>query len=162
VVPSKYEIKKEWLEEAINEAKKCKSEDGKIHPKVGAVIVKNGKIIVRAHRNERRDGDHAESTALKKCKDPDLKDAIMITTLEPCTSRKHKVERLPKISCADYIMHVGIKRVIIGIPDPTPEIRKIGDYKLRAQKVIVDYFPGKMANEIWKLNEDFIKKVKNK
>lgn len=155
-------IKKEWLEEAINEAKKCKSEDGKIHPKVGAVIVKNGKIIVRAHRNERGDGDHAESTALRKCKDPDLKDAIMITTLEPCTGRKHKVERLPKISCADYIMHVGIKRVIIGIPDPTPEIRKIGDYKLRAQKVIVDYFPGKMANELWKLNEDFIKKVKNK
>lgn len=161
-VTPKYEIKKEWLEEAINEAKQCKSEDGEIHPKVGAVIVKNGKIIASAHRNERGDGDHAESIVLKKCGDPDLKDAIMITTLEPCTSRKHKAKKLPKISCADYIMHVGIKRVVIGIPDPNPAIRRVGDFKLRAQGIIVDYFPGEIANKLLNLNRDFIKKFKNK
>jgi len=51
---------------AIDEARKSVSEqDGKPRPKVGAVVVKNGKIISTAHRGE-HPANHAEYIALEK------------------------------------------------------------------------------------------------
>ena len=51
---------------AIEEAGKSISEqDGKPHPKVGAVVVKNGQVLSIAHRGE-VPGNHAEYLALEK------------------------------------------------------------------------------------------------
>ncbi|MBX7148281.1 nucleoside deaminase [bacterium] len=57
----------------------------------GAVIVKNGKIIVATHNHVWKNGDataHAEVTAIrlacKKLKTIDLSDCIIYSTTEPC------------------------------------------------------------------------------
>jgi hypothetical protein len=51
---------------AIDEARKSVSEnDGRAHPKVGAVVVKDGRVLSAAHRGEQY-GNHAEFVALEK------------------------------------------------------------------------------------------------
>ena len=49
---------------AIQQARKSLSEDDRVHPKVGAVVVKDGKVISTAHRGESRKC-HAEYIALE-------------------------------------------------------------------------------------------------
>ena len=56
---------REFMEKAVEEARKCQSEDGRANPKVGAVVVKDGKELVAAYRGEQREGEHAEFTALE-------------------------------------------------------------------------------------------------
>jgi hypothetical protein len=51
---------------AIDEARKSFSEnDGRAHPKVGAVVVKDGRVLSTAHRGE-QSGNHAEFIALRR------------------------------------------------------------------------------------------------
>ena len=48
--------------------------DGKVNPKVGAVLLFPDGTVEKAHRGELRDGDHAEFTLIeRKCADKDLK-----------------------------------------------------------------------------------------
>lgn len=106
------------MKRAIEISKLCKSEDNRITPKVGAVIIKNDQIVLEAYRGETAPGDHAEYIVLeKKGKDYDLKDAILITTLEPCTTRRPN-----RIPCAKRIINTRIKKIWVGILDPNPQI----------------------------------------
>ena len=52
-----------YEEMAIQEARQSVAEDLRAHPKVGAVVVKDGKVVSKAHRGE-NPGCHAEYTAL--------------------------------------------------------------------------------------------------
>ena len=64
------------------ESKIEKRDDGKITPKVGAVIVKKDGSIYKAHRGELRCGDHAEYTLRdRKNVGSDLTGATMFVTL---------------------------------------------------------------------------------
>ena len=45
-----FSVNREFMLRAIELSKKCKSETGKISPKVAAVIVRDGKIIGEAFR----------------------------------------------------------------------------------------------------------------
>jgi diaminohydroxyphosphoribosylaminopyrimidine deaminase/5-amino-6-(5-phosphoribosylamino)uracil reductase len=152
----------QYLERAIELAEKSKPESGKneekkVHPKVGCVIIKDNQEIASACRNEYGDGDHAESTALRKCSQLDLRDAILITTLEPCTIRKHDwLRREYRRSCLELILHFGIKKVIIGILDPNPDICCCGYYELVKRGVSVEFFPGKLQERILTLNQEYI------
>lgn len=75
------------IKKSIDAANKSVPEDSEIHPKVGAVIINDDRILCEAFRGEIVPGDHAEYTALiKKCENFDLKSATLITTLEPCTT----------------------------------------------------------------------------
>lgn len=107
-----------FMRMAIEEAKKSVAEpDGKEHPKVGAVVVRDGKVLASAHRGEIALGDHAEYTALeRKLASADLTGATLYTTLEPCTSRAEKVP------CAERVINRKISRVVIGTIDPNPLI----------------------------------------
>jgi pyrimidine deaminase RibD-like protein len=83
---------------AIEEARKSVSEDERVHPRVGTVIVKDGRVLVTAHRGEIPQC-HAEYVALeKKLADVPLAGSTVYTTLEPCTSRKH-----PKVPLCDSL-----------------------------------------------------------
>jgi hypothetical protein len=70
---------------AIDEARKSVAEDeGRAHPRVGAVVVKDGKVLAVAHRGEMASGNHAEFVALeKKLTEVSLAGATVYTTLEP-------------------------------------------------------------------------------
>jgi pyrimidine deaminase RibD-like protein len=148
-------IIEEQMRIAIDSGKNSVSEDGKLSPKVGAVIIKDGNILGSAFRGQFGDGDHAEFTLLEKIlKGQDVSGATLFTTLEPCTHRNnHK-------PCSDWIIEKGIKHVFIGLLDPNPKIYNNGCKKLRAAGIDVDYFPAELREEIAKDNAKFIEQFK--
>jgi pyrimidine deaminase RibD-like protein len=148
------DVSESFLRRAIKLAEKCKPEDERVHPKVGCVIIKDGKILAEAYRNQFDDGDHAESTVLRTCSEPDLRGATLITTLEPCTTRRH-----PNLSCTDLIIHYGIGKVVYGIVDPNPDISGKSEIRLRSAGIKVETFPVKFEPELKGLIADFFRFV---
>lgn len=136
---------------AIAEARKSISEqDGRPHPKVGAVVVKNGQVLSSAHRGE-APGNHAEFTALEqKLADDAVAGATVYTTLEPCTTRNH-----PKIPCARRLTERKVARVVVGMLDPDPRITGRGMQTLRNINTAIDFFPSDLMTEVEELNRDF-------
>ena len=82
------------------------------NPMVGAVIVKDGRIIGEGW-HERYGELHAERNALKHCKESP-RGADMYVTLEPCC---HHGKQPP---CVEAVIEAGIKRVYVGSDDPNP------------------------------------------
>lgn len=137
---------------AVEEARRSVGEDGRTHPKVGAVIVAGGQVLATAHRGEIA-GCHAEYIALEhKLADKSVAGATVYTTLEPCTERNH-----PKIPCARRLVERKVKRVVIGSLDPNPLIRGRGQLILREANIITDFFPADLMAEVEELNRDFIR-----
>jgi diaminohydroxyphosphoribosylaminopyrimidine deaminase / 5-amino-6-(5-phosphoribosylamino)uracil reductase len=124
------------------------------NPMVGAVLVKNAKIIARGWH--RRAGlPHAEIEALREAEKHgrETAGATLYVTLEPCSTHG----RTPP--CTDALMAAGIKRVVIGAIDPNPSHAGKGLEILRRSGVEVAAFgPGKnqeLARECVRLNEAF-------
>ncbi len=82
------------------------------NPMVGAVIVKNGRVIGEgAHL--RCGGPHAEVNALRACGGR-ARGAALYVTLEPCST----YGKTPP--CTGAIVKAGLTSVFIGAPDPSP------------------------------------------
>jgi pyrimidine deaminase RibD-like protein len=142
---------------AIEEALKSIPEDDEPHPKVGAVIVKDGKLVSKAHRGE-NPKSHAEYIALEgKLPDDLVSGATIYTTLEPCTTRNH-----PKIPCAQRLVERKVARVVIGMLDPNPEIRGRGVQLLREASIETQLFPGDLGAQAEEMNRDFTRAQKQK
>ena len=82
------------------------------NPMVGAVIVKEGKIIGSGW-HEKYGEPHAERNALAACSE-NPEGAVMYVNLEPCC---HYGKQPP---CTDAIIEAGISRVVVGSSDPIP------------------------------------------
>ena len=102
-------MKEKFMREALKEAQKALEKE---EVPVGAIIVKDGKIIARAHNTKESKKDstcHAELLAIKKaCKKLDawrLLDCEMYVTLEPCSM------------CAGALINSRIKKIYIGTDD---------------------------------------------
>jgi len=98
-----------YMKEAIKEAKKAYEKD---EVPVGAVIVKDGKIIARAHNIKETKKDttkHAEIIAIQKASKKlntwRLAGCTIYVTLEPCTM------------CAGAMIQARIDKVVIGTLD---------------------------------------------
>ena len=113
---------KDFLKLAIEEAKKSKDSDMYW---VGAVIVKNGKILSRAYSDETKEKGHAEELAIKRSK-KDISGATIYTTMEPCGFGPSN-----RTSCSNLIISSGIKRVVYGVKDPEVKIPCNGIEKLK-------------------------------
>jgi pyrimidine deaminase RibD-like protein len=159
VVPKfkRSDIDRCFEEMAIQEAQQSVAEDQRQHPKVGAVVVKDGKVVSKAHRGE-SPKCHAEYIALEgKLPDDLVAGATVYTTLEPCTTRNH-----PKIPCARRLIDRKVSRVVIGMLDPNPEIRGMGIQLLNDAGIETQLFPRNLTNQIEELNREFIRVQKQR
>jgi diaminohydroxyphosphoribosylaminopyrimidine deaminase / 5-amino-6-(5-phosphoribosylamino)uracil reductase len=115
------------------------------NPKVGAVIVKKGRIVGEgAHRVFGR--AHAEVAALEQAGDK-ARGGTLYVTLEPCS---HYGKTPP---CADAVIRAGIKKVVAASKDPYVSVRGKGFARLREAGVRVE--TGLLEKEARRLNEDF-------
>ncbi|QEK13304.1 bifunctional diaminohydroxyphosphoribosylaminopyrimidine deaminase/5-amino-6-(5-phosphoribosylamino)uracil reductase RibD [Crassaminicella thermophila] len=122
------------------------------NPLVGAVIVKNNRIIGEGYH--RRYGEpHAEINAFLNATE-DVVGATMYVTLEPCS---HFGKTPP---CANAIVQKGIKKVVIAMKDPNPLVSGDGIQILKNHgiEVVTDV----LEEEAKKLNEVFIKYITTK
>ncbi|MDD3144457.1 MAG: bifunctional diaminohydroxyphosphoribosylaminopyrimidine deaminase/5-amino-6-(5-phosphoribosylamino)uracil reductase RibD [Candidatus Cloacimonetes bacterium] len=119
------------------------------NPFVGAVIVKNGKVIAAGWTQE-CGGDHAEVQALAKAGKL-ARGADMYVTLEPCA---HFGKTPP---CTQAIIAAGIKRVFLGILDPNPLVH--GKGVLHLQEAGVEVVPGVLAAEVTRQLESYLCRV---
>lgn len=93
------------------------------NPHVGAVIVKDDKLVAKAH-HERAGEAHAETAALALAGDG-ARGATLYVTLEPCNHVGKTA------ACTDAIVAAGITRVVVGVRDPNPNVRGGGIEALR-------------------------------
>lgn len=117
------------------------------NPMVGAVIVKNGKVVGSGY-HRKAGTDHAEITAIKSAR-VGLKGAEMFVTLEPCA---HYGKTPP---CAPEVIKCGIKKVHIAMKDPNPITARRGIKWLESAGVSVDV--GLCGEEVRRLNRKYIK-----
>ena len=148
------------MEQAIEVMRQSVAEprsDGKVDPKVGAVLYKPDGTIETACRGELRHGDHAEFTLLeRKNRGNKLDGSILFTTLEPCAPG---ARRDPKIDCAERIRLARIKKVWIGIQDPDPKVARKGIQHLENSAIEVAMFDRDLQDIIEKENFEFLKQA---
>jgi len=118
-----------WMQRAIALAWRAR---GRVapNPAVGAVVVREG-IIVGEGCTKPPGGPHAEIVALNQAGER-ARGATLYVTLEPCAH----YGRTPP--CVDAILRAGIRRVVIAIRDPYPEVDGRGIAALRAAGLEVD------------------------
>lgn len=147
-----------YMELAIAEMNKSKNEprpDGKVPPKVGAVLVFPDGKVIQAHRGELREGDHAEFSLLeRKLGHEKLCDCILFTTLEPCVERNP-----PKVPCCRRTTNARIKTVYVGIIDPDPTVSTKGIEHLKRHSVDVKMFDRDLQKQIETENKEFLKQA---
>lgn len=120
------------------------------NPMVGAVIVKDGRIIAEDYH--RKAGEpHAEALALAGAGE-EARGATLYVTLEPCC---HRAKRTPP--CTDGILSAGISRVVAAMQDPNPRVAGKGIAMLREHGV--DAESGLFRDEAHRLNEAYIKYI---
>lgn len=118
------------MQMAFEEAKLGKSTW--TNPQVGALIIKDGKILAKGH-HEKFGGPHAEVNTLNNLDDiKQAQGATMYVTLEPCS---HFGKTPP---CVQKVVEVGIKKVVIGMQDPNPIVSGNGIKYLREHNVAVE------------------------
>jgi len=120
------------------------------NPIVGAVLVRNGRIIGEGFHNfDRR--DHAEIVALKKA-GAKAHGASLYVTLEPCCTTGRTGP------CTKAIIEAGIKRVVAAMLDPNPAVAGKGFAQLR--RAGIEVATGVHEEAARQLNEDFAKYIR--
>lgn len=149
-------MEEKFMKEALKEAKKAY---GKEEVPVGAVIVKNGKIIAKAHNLKETKKDttcHAEILAIQKASKKlnawRLEDCEMYVTLEPCSM------------CAGALIQSRIKKVYIGTMDYKTGacgsvFNLLKDYTFNHK---VECEIGILKDECEKILQDFFKDLRKK
>lgn len=122
------------------------------NPLVGAVIVKNNRIVGQGYHKKAGE-PHAEINAITAAGKRTQGSALYVN-LEPCNHHG----RTPP--CTQAILTAGIRRVVVGMRDPNPDVGGGGVEFLQSHGVKVEY--GILEKECLRLNEVFIKYVKGK
>ena len=115
------------------------------NPMVGAVLVRDGELVARGY-HRRFGGPHAEVEALERFAGH-ARDATLYVTLEPCC---HHGKTPP---CTERILGQGVRKVVVGITDPNPQVAGRGIQRLRDGGVEVRV--GCLEDECRVLNRTF-------
>ena len=149
-------MKEKFMKEALKEAKKAYEKD---EIPVGAVIVKDNKIIARAHNlkeGKKNSICHAEILAIQKaCKKLGswrLLDCEMYVTLEPCSM------------CAGALINSRIRKIYIGTSDEKTgacgsKLNLLKDFKFNHNVEIEQYI---LKDECEKILKDFFKSLRER
>ncbi|TMB48426.1 MAG: bifunctional diaminohydroxyphosphoribosylaminopyrimidine deaminase/5-amino-6-(5-phosphoribosylamino)uracil reductase RibD, partial [Deltaproteobacteria bacterium] len=104
------------------------------NPPVGAVFVRGGRVVGEGFHH-RAGAPHAEIEALRAAGGR-VHGATLYVTLEPCSHHG----RTPP--CADALVGLGLRRVVVALVDPNPRVRGRGIAKLRRAGIRVVVGPG--------------------
>lgn len=137
-----------YMKRAIRLAKRGQGRTSP-NPLVGAVIVKDGRIISEGY-HKKAGMPHAEIEALRAAGEG-AKGADLYVNLEPC----NHFGRTPP--CTKAIIEAGISRVFVGMRDPNPHVKGGGIECLNSHGIKVEV--GILEEECRRLNEVFIKYI---
>lgn len=127
---------------------KCGETGTAPNPMVGAVIVKDGRIIGEGY-HRKYGGPHAEVNAVASVPEGESPEgSVMYVTLEPCS---HWGKTPP---CCDMIIERGIKRVVIGMQDPNAKVN--GEGIRRMKEAGVEVVTGVLEQECRAINPNFL------
>jgi len=101
------------------------------NPWVGAVVVPDGDHPAAEGSTQPPGGPHAEAVALELA-GASARGATVYVTLEPCAHHG----RTPP--CADALVAAGVRRVVVGVLDPDPQVSGRGVQRLQAAGIEVD------------------------
>jgi diaminohydroxyphosphoribosylaminopyrimidine deaminase/5-amino-6-(5-phosphoribosylamino)uracil reductase len=116
------------------------------NPMVGAVLVKDGRIIGEG-AHQKAGEPHAEVNAITTATE-DVTDSTLYVTLEPCS---HHGKTPP---CTDLIIKSGITKVFVAMQDPNQLVNGNGIRILQEKGIDVEV--GLMEKEAAQLNEVFV------
>lgn len=139
-------IDKKYMSIAVSLAKNGMGKTSP-NPAVGAVLVKNGRIIA-ADYHKKAGLPHAEALVIKRA-GAGARGATLYCTLEACS---HYGKTPP---CVDTIIKSGIKRAVFAMKDPNPVNDGEGIARLKRAGIKTEY--GLLKEEAIALNRPFIK-----
>jgi len=122
------------------------------NPMVGAVVVKNGKVVGKGYHAGPGQA-HAEVIAIDDA-GTEVTAATLYVTLEPC----NHVGRTPP--CTEKILAAGMDRVVIAMEDPNPDVAGGGSEYLRSKGIRISV--GVCEDQARRMNEAFLKYVETK
>jgi diaminohydroxyphosphoribosylaminopyrimidine deaminase/5-amino-6-(5-phosphoribosylamino)uracil reductase len=120
------------------------------NPPVGAVIVDDNLNMLGEGYHQKYGGPHAETFALQQA-GTRAQNATVFVTLEPCC---HEGKTGP---CAESLIDAGIRKVVIGIKDPSPHAAGKGIDDLKSAGIEVEL--GLLEDDVSLLTSAFVKRV---
>lgn len=132
-----------WMRRALELAARAAGETNP-NPMVGCVIIR-GRRIVGEGLHRRAGGPHAELAALRQAGSR-ARGATLYVNLEPCS---HLKKRTPP--CAPALARAGLRRLVVAMRDPNPEVNGRGLALLR--RAGVEVVSGILEREARDLNE---------
>ncbi len=122
------------------------------NPMVGAVVVNDGKVVGKGY-HQAAGKAHAEVNAIDDA-GALAEDATLYVTLEPC----NHTGRTPP--CTEKVLSASIRRVVVAMKDPNPNVKGGGSDYLKNQGI--DVTVGVCEDQAKRLNEVYIKYVSTK
>ena len=117
------------------------------NPMVGALVVKGQRVVGKGYH--RKPGEpHAEPIALEQAGEQ-ARGGTLVVNLEPCCHTEKRTA-----PCVDAVIKAGIKRVIVAMFDPNPQVSGKGVEALR--KAGIEVKVGVLSEEARRLNEVYV------
>jgi diaminohydroxyphosphoribosylaminopyrimidine deaminase / 5-amino-6-(5-phosphoribosylamino)uracil reductase len=120
------------------------------NPLVGAVVVRDGHVVTEGW-HEKFGQAHAEVNALRQAGEA-ANGSTLYVTLEPCC---HFGKTPP---CTDAVIRAGIRRVVVAMLDPFPQVAGRGAAVLRQAGIVVEVGIGEAAAR--RLNAPYLKRLR--
>lgn len=121
------------------------------NPMVGAVVVSGGRIVGEGfHRTA--GGPHAEAIALQAA-GPRAKNGTLYITLEPCSHTRKRTA-----PCVPAILAAGIRRVVVAMRDPNPQVN--GEGLRRLTRAGLSVTAGCLERQAGQLNDSYIHRMR--